>query len=56
MPIVYGNKAQAKTGDIIIIPDSRNVDKAQGYRLTVDAKNITVEAKDADFTPCFRAW
>ena len=47
MPIVYGNKAQAKTGDIIIIPDSRNVDKAQGYRLTVDAKNITVEAKDA---------
>ena len=47
MPIVYGNKAQAKTGDIIIIPDSRNVDKAQGYMLTVDAKNITVEAKDA---------
>ena len=47
MPIVYGNKTQAKTGDIIIIPDSRNVDKAQGYRLTVDAKNITVEAKDA---------
>ena len=47
MPIVYGNKVQAKTGDIIIIPDSRNVDKAQGYRLTVDAKNITVEAKDA---------
>ena len=47
MPIVYGNKAQAKTGDIIIIPDSRNVDKVQGYRLTVDAKNITVEAKDA---------
>ena len=47
MPIVYGNKAQAKTGDIIIIPDSMNVDKAQGYRLTVDAKNITVEAKDA---------
>ncbi len=47
MPIVYGNKVQAKTGDIIIIPDSMNVDKAQGYRLTVDAKNITVEAKDA---------
>lgn len=47
MSIVYGNKAQAKTGDIIIIPDSKNVDKAQGYRLTVDAKNITVEAKDA---------
>ena len=47
MPIVYGNKAQAKTGDIIIIPDSMNVDKAQGYRLTVDARNITVEAKDA---------
>ena len=47
MPIVYGNKVQAKTGDIIIIPDSRNVDKAQGYKLTVDARNITVEAKDA---------
>lgn len=47
LPIVYGNKALAKEGDIIIIPDSDAVDKAQGYKLTVTSTNITVEAKDA---------
>lgn len=47
LPIVYGDASGARTGDIVIIPQSSAVSQAQGYILTVTSSFIQLNAKDA---------
>ena len=48
LPIVYGNKDVAKTGDIIIVLDSSLGIAKQGFAITMSNGMVTVSASDRD--------